>query len=176
MERKDTILLINDSPDQQELMSTLLSMAGYRIQTAGDGREGLDVARQERPSLVISDVVMPRGDGIELCRAIRAEGGLHSTPILLLSAERVDTKSAVEGLEAGADDYLEVPFDPMRLVAKVARLVERSRSEAALRESEERFRVLVEGVRDYAIFMLDTEGRATSWNAGVKRVLGYEGQ
>lgn len=174
MEHEDTVLLINDSPDQLELMSILLSMAGYRVLTAGGGQEGFAVARRERPCLVISDVVMPRGDGIELCRAIRADSGLHATPLLLLSATRVDTGSAVEGLEAGADDYLETPYDPVRLVAKVARLVERARSEAALRESEERFRLLVEGVCDYAIFMLDTEGHVTSWNAGVKRVLGYE--
>jgi diguanylate cyclase (GGDEF)-like protein/PAS domain S-box-containing protein len=171
---EDTILIVNDSSDHLELMSRLLGKAGYRVFTATDGLEGLEVARRERPHLVISDVVMSRGNGIELCRAIRADATLRVTSILLVSGIRKDAESVVEGLAAGADDYLEAPYDPVRLIAKVARLAERARSEAALRESEERFRLLIEGVKDYAIFMLDTEGRATSWNAGVKRVLGYE--
>ncbi len=117
--------------------------------------------------------MMPRASGIDLCRLLREDAELHSVPVLLVSALRVDDESAVEGLQAGADDYLEAPFDPMLLVAKVARLAERARSEKVLRESEERFRLLVEGVKDYAIYMLDPEGRVVSWNEGAERIKGY---
>ncbi len=168
-----TILLVNDMPDQLELLNTLLGKAGYRVITARDGREGFRLAQRERPLLVISDVLMPEASGIELCRWIRADARLRAVPILLLSAVRFDTPSVVEGLQAGADDYLETPYDPLRLIVKVARLLERWRSEAALRQSEERFRLLVEGVTDYAIFMIDAGGRIASWNEGVGRVLGY---
>lgn len=131
-DQQATILIVNDGPEQLELVSQLLGKAGYRVCTATNGREGFLVAQQERPHLVISDVVMPHASGIELCRLIRKDAYLRTTPILLASAVQVDSESAVEGLEAGADDYLEIPFDPMRLVAKVARLLERRRVEEDL--------------------------------------------
>jgi len=127
-----TILVVNDNPELLKLTSLLLGKAGYGICNAIDGKEGFRVALHERPQLVISDVSMPHTDGIELCRLIRADENLKQTPILLVSAVRVDSTSAVEGLQAGADDYLEVPYDPVRLIAKVARLLERGRAEAEL--------------------------------------------
>ena len=159
-----TILTVNDSPEQLALLTHVLRAAGYRVLTASDGREGFEAAARERPHLIISDVMMPGVGGIELCRLVRSDPALRQTPVLLLSALSKDTASVVEGLRAGADDYVEAPYDPTRLVARVARLLERARSERALRESEERFRLLVESVRDYAILMLDPEGRVVSWN------------
>src|SRR5258708_3943269 len=100
---------------------------------------------------------MPRADGIELCRRIRGDSELRSTPILLVSAHRKDAQSAVEGLEAGADDYLEAPYDPMHLIAKVARLIERARL-------EEHYREIVEQASDI-IYTHDLDGRLTSINA-----------
>jgi diguanylate cyclase (GGDEF)-like protein/PAS domain S-box-containing protein len=172
-EGEATILVADDSPDNVLMVGLLLRKAGYRVLTAADGVEAFDAARVGSPLLVVSDVTMPRASGIDLCRMLRSDAELHAVPILLVSALRVDDASVVEGLGAGADDYLEAPYDPMLLVAKVARLAERARSEKILRESEERFRLLVEGVRDYAIFMLDPEGRVASWNEGAERIKGY---
>jgi diguanylate cyclase (GGDEF)-like protein/PAS domain S-box-containing protein len=172
-EGEATVLVADDSPDNVSMVSLLLSKAGYRVLTAADGVEAFETARGSRPLLVVSDVMMPRASGIELCRRLRADPELHAVPVLLVSALRVDDASAVEGLEAGADDYLEAPYDPMLLVAKVARLAERARSDKVLRDSEEKFRLLVDGVRDYAIFMLDPEGRVASWNTGAERIKGY---
>ena len=170
---ENTVLIVNDTPDQLEMMSLSLTHAGYRVFTAHNGYEGFQTVQREHPDLVVSDVSMPQVDGIELCRLIRANADIHTTPILLVSALRTDTASVVEGLQAGADDYLEAPYDAVRFTAKVARLVERALSERALRESEERFRLLVEGAKDHAIFMLDTAGHVTSWNEGAERVEGY---
>ncbi|HYY97974.1 MAG TPA: EAL domain-containing protein [Pyrinomonadaceae bacterium] len=167
------VLVADDNPDKLSMVSLILGKAGYRVFTALDGVEAMEVARRHGPLLVVSDVMMPRADGIELCRMLRADPELCAVPVLLVSALRVDDSSVVDGLRAGADDYLEAPYDPMLLVAKVARLAERSRAEKVLRESEERFRLLVEGVRDYAIFMLDPEGRVASWNTGAERIEGY---
>jgi signal transduction histidine kinase len=133
------VLVIDDTPDQQELMSMMLRKAGYRVLTAGDGREGFEVLKLERPEVVISDVRMPGVNGMELCQMIRADADLCETPILLVSAVRIDADSTVEGLRAGADDYLELPFDPVRFIAKVARQIERKRA-AERKKSEDEIR------------------------------------
>lgn len=129
-ERADgqTVLVVNDQADVTELMSLQLRAAGYQVLTAADGREGYGVAEAERPDLIISDVVMPRADGIELCRLIRAHPRLQTTPVLLVSALRYDSESVVEGLKAGADDYLESPYDKLHLLTRAAQLTERSRA------------------------------------------------
>ena len=119
-----TILLIHDAPDHLELMSTLLRQAGYEVLTARDALAGLDLARLARPDLVVSDVSMPHTNGIELCPLIRADTELQTTPILLVSAFRKDADSIVEGLQTGADDYLEAPYYTMVFVTLVARLLD----------------------------------------------------
>lgn len=171
-EGENIVLVVNDNPDHLELMSVLLRTAGYRVLTAGDGRAGLEVAQRERPDLVISDVLMPRASGIELCQWIRADVELRETPILLVSALRKDTASAVEGLKAGADDYFEAPYDPMRLIALMARLVERKRSNDALRESENKYRMLIDQASD-GIFVFDNLGAFVEVNTKACEMLGY---
>jgi len=141
---KHSVLIVNDLTDQLELMHSALHKAGYTVFTAENGREGFITAKRERPDLIISDVTMPEVDGIEFCRLIRQDEALGTKPILLVSALRTDTLSVVEGLQAGADEYLEFPFDAARLVAQAARLIERSKLESAIKASEERYRLLFE--------------------------------
>jgi PAS domain S-box-containing protein len=156
-ESEAAVLIVNDSPDALALTSVVLQQAGYRVLAAADGLEGLELARRELPALIISDVMMPHLDGIELCRRLREDPRLSLTPILLISARRKDTESALEGLKAGADDYLEAPFNPPRLVAQVTRLLERARLEAHYRD-------IVEQANDI-IYTHDLDGRLTSLNA-----------
>ncbi|MBA2620423.1 MAG: PAS domain S-box protein [Acidobacteria bacterium] len=139
-----TILAVNDVPDQLDLVVFILGQAGYRVLSAANGVEGLETARRESPDLIISDVAMPEMNGIDFCRAVRADERLSATPFLLISALHKDTEYAVKGLEAGADDYVESPFEPMRLVAKAARLVERKTVLEAYRASEWRYRNFIE--------------------------------
>jgi PAS domain S-box-containing protein len=164
----NSVLIVNDLPEQLKLMDGLLRKAGYCVLTAEDGLEAFNLAKQKQPDLVISDVCMPRVNGLEFCRLLRADNQLRSVPILLVSALQNDTASVVEGLRAGADDYLEIPFDATRLVAKVARLLERSRLEANYRD-------LVEQASD-VIFTQDLSGRLTSMNTAGARLLGREPQ
>lgn len=164
----NSVLIVNDLPDQLQLMDRLLRKAGYSVLTADDGLQAFNLAKQEQPDLVISDVCMPRVNGLEFCRLLRSDSDLRSVPILLVSALQTDTASVVEGLRAGADDYLEVPFDASRLVAKVARLLERSRLEANYRD-------LVEQASDL-IFTQDLSGRLTSINIAGARFVGRESQ
>ena len=93
----NSVLIVNDDPDQLRLMGSLLSKAGYSIVTAFDGLDGLTLARRERPDVVISDVSMPRMDGLEFCREMRADTELKTVPILLVTALQKDTESAVAG-------------------------------------------------------------------------------
>lgn len=163
---ENSILIVNDVPEQLRLMDGLLRKAGYSVFTAEDGVEGFDIAKQEHPDLVISDVSMPRINGLEFCRMLRSDHELRSVPILLVSALQKDTESVVAGLTAGADDYLEVPFDSTRLVAKVSRLLERARLEANYRD-------LVEQASDM-IFTHDMSGKLTSINTAGAKFLGRD--
>ena len=164
----NSVLIVNDAPEQLVLMQNLLRKAGYSVITAEDGVQGLTLAKQKRPDLVISDVSMPRMNGLEFCEHLRADSALKSVPILLISAQQKDTESVVAGLRAGADDYLEIPFDSTRLVAKVARLLERSRLETSYRD-------LVENASDL-IFTNDLAGKLTSINMSVAKFLGKDVQ
>lgn len=128
------VLVVNDVPEQLSLTGEVLRTAGYQVLTASDGAEGYKAAKRTHPDLVISDVMMPRVSGIEFCRMIRSDDELQTTPVLLVSALRKDDQSVLTGFEAGADDYLEMPIHPLRLVAQAARLVERKKAEEALRE------------------------------------------
>ena len=163
---ENSILIVNDVPEQLLLMHGLLRNAGYSVLMAEDGVQALDIARQSRPDLVISDVSMPRMNGLEFCRVLRSDTELRATPVLLISALQKDTETVVAGLTAGADDYLEVPFDSTRLVAKVSRLLERSRLEASYRD-------LVENATDM-IFTQDLSGKLTNVNEAVTRFLGRD--
>jgi two-component system cell cycle sensor histidine kinase/response regulator CckA len=157
-EAESLILVVNDAPDLAELMRHQLSKSGYNVLTAADGLEGYEVAQAARPDLIITDVAMPRMTGIEMCRLIRAHTLLRTTPVLLVSGVHRDSKAAVEGFEAGADDYLVAPYDAARLVAKAARLMERRRAEEAQRASESEMRALFAAMTD-VVMVLDGGGK-----------------
>jgi PAS domain S-box-containing protein len=167
-QEENSVLIANDLPEQLILMEGLLRKAGYNVFTAEDGDEAFDLAKQKQPDLVISDVRMPRVSGLQFCRLLRADTQLRSIPILLVSAQEIETANVVAGLRAGADDYLEIPFDGTRLVAKVARLIERARLEANYRD-------LVEQANDL-IFTQDLAGRLTSINAAGSNFVGRKAE
>ena len=97
-------------------------MEGYRVVTAGDGVEGIERVHRDRPDLVLLDVMMPRMDGIEVVRSLKADKTTEGIPVILLSAKAQST-DINGGLDAGADDYVTKPFDPLELLEKVAALI-----------------------------------------------------
>ncbi len=109
------ILLVEDDPSIREVTALGLRAAGFTVSVAVDGQDGLERWRADRPDLVLLDVMLPRMDGFEVCRAIRREA---TTPVVMLTA-RADTIDVVVGLESGADDYVRKPFDMPELVARV---------------------------------------------------------
>jgi two-component system response regulator MtrA len=120
------ILLVEDDPSIREVTALGLRGAGFTVVTAADGVEGVELFHAARPDLVLLDVMLPRMDGLEVCRAIRREA---TTPIVMLTA-RADTLDVVVGLEAGADDYLRKPFEMPELVARVRAALRRVRADA----------------------------------------------
>lgn len=166
---RSTILSVDDSLDKLELLSVLLRQAGYQVLTATNARQGLEIAREEIPDLIISDVSMPGTDGIELCRLIRADERLRSVPLMLVTALYKDTVTMARGLAAGADEYLEAPYDPGRLIAKVARLIERKRTDEPLATLAS----IVENSEE-AIVGKRLDGTITNWNYGAERIYGYQ--
>ena len=116
-----TILVVDDEAHLVSLVKAYLADAGFRVVTASNGRDALFIARDEKPDLVVLDVMMPELNGHEFLRIHRKE---RNTPILLLTA-RVEEDDRVLGLELGADDYVTKPFSPRELVARVKAVLRR---------------------------------------------------
>jgi two-component system response regulator MprA len=117
------LLIVDDEPKLRNAVSRALRMEGYAVGIASDGSSGLAVMAAERPDLVVLDVMMPRMDGLEVCRRLRRNG--DATPVLMLTA--LDSiGDRVAGLDAGADDYLVKPFALEELFARVRALLRRA--------------------------------------------------
>lgn len=112
------ILIVDDNPVNLDIFQTRLAIHGYELLTATDGEEALVTAREHRPDLILLDVMMPKVDGIEVCRRLKADPSLPFMPIIMVTA-KADSKDIVVGLEAGADEYLTKPVDQAALVARV---------------------------------------------------------
>lgn len=121
------VLLIDDDVQIQELVRFNLEKDGVAVLTASNGEQGLDLAKREKPDLIILDLTLPVMDGYDLCKLLRAENDTADIPIIILSA-RDDVADKVVGLELGADDYITKPFSPRELSARIkARLREGQR-------------------------------------------------
>jgi two-component system alkaline phosphatase synthesis response regulator PhoP len=118
----EMILVVDDEPQVVRLARDYLERAGFRVLSAGDGGSALAVARGERPDLVVLDLNLPGGDGLDVCRALRRESDV---PIIMLTA-RVDEADRLIGLELGADDYITKPFSPRELAARVRAVLRRA--------------------------------------------------
>ncbi len=113
---ENKILIVDDDPDMQKVLSLYLERHGYRVFTSGDSVRGLEKFRQERPGLVIADWNMPGMDGVELCRQIKK---IDSTAYFIFLSGRSAVNDRVKGLDAGADDFLSKPADPRELLARI---------------------------------------------------------
>ena len=156
------VLVADDNADMREYLARLLRTAGYQVTTVTDGQAALDAVRADAPDLVISDVMMPRLDGLGLVAALRADARTAAVPVLLLSA-RAGQEASIEGLQAGADDYLVKPFSAAELLARARASVELAR----FRNRESQFRrTLIDSLQE-GFFLTDQRGHHPGGQSGL---------
>ena len=126
------VLIVEDDPDTARLVRLYLSRSGYKVVSASNGQDGLRLAREAKPDLIVLDLMLPGMSGVEICRTLRDES---MVPIVMLTA-RVDEKDRLSGLDMGADDYVTKPFSPRELVARVRAVMRRTAREALDRGPE----------------------------------------
>ena len=120
-----TILVVEDDPSVSQLIRLYLAQDGHQVITAMDGVDGLRLARERKPSLIVLDLMLPGMDGREICATLRRES---SVPIVMVTA-RVEEEDRLAGLDLGADDYITKPFSPRELAARVRAVLRRSSGE-----------------------------------------------
>lgn len=118
------VLVVEDEEDIQELIQYNLTREGYRVECVGSGEEALSAAKSRKPDIIVLDLMLPGLDGLEVCRQIRRDDRVATTPILIVSAKGEEA-DIVAGLELGADDYLTKPFSPRELLARMRAVMRR---------------------------------------------------
>jgi DNA-binding response OmpR family regulator len=122
---KPAILVVDDDRKTVDLICLYLEKDGYRVMEAYDGRQALDIARNRRPGLIILDLMLPKVDGLDVCRLLREESNV---PIIMLTAKTTEDDK-LAGLDLGADDYVTKPFSPRELIARVRAVLRRGKAE-----------------------------------------------
>ena len=143
------ILIVDDNPTNLDILQARLTAHNYEIITAADGEAGLAMAREKQPDLILLDIMMPKMDGIEVCKHIRADTSLPFMPIIMVTA-KADSKDVVAGLEAGGDEYLTKPVDHAALVARVKSML--------------RIKELHDTVREQAARLEEQSAQLADWN------------
>ncbi len=168
-----SILVVDDSPANRLAVRAILEDLGHELVDARSGEEALLLARAREFAVVLLDVLMPGMSGFETARRLRADERSRHTPLIFLTAHDLDRAQTEEGYALGAVDFLGKPLLPVALKSKVRGLVDLFQEKQRARREAEQLRLLVEGAKDYAIFMLDPQGRVASWNPGAERIKGF---
>lgn len=135
------VLVVDDDEEFRRLVRLTLEFAGLEVWEARDGFDALDMLRDRQPSLVLLDVMMPRMDGLTLCRTLRADPNLAHLPVVMISG-KTDPRSIDQGLASGVDEYITKPFGIKDLVKRVRALLDNHQGqEKTLTESKERVRM-----------------------------------
>lgn len=162
------VLVADDNADMRDYVARMLRNDGYLVDTVDDGQQALNAVRADMPDMVVSDVMMPRVDGLQLVTALRSDPRTAAVPVLLLSA-RAGQEAAIDGLQAGADDYLVKPFAAAELLARVRANVKLAR----LRNHHARWRTALVDSLQEAFFVVDERGAVLEINAAFTEILGF---
>jgi class 3 adenylate cyclase len=147
------ILIADDNPLNVDILATRLSARGYEVITAGDGEGTLQAARERHPDLLLLDIMMPKIDGLEVCRQIKGDSEMPFTPIILVTA-KAESRDVIAGLDAGADEYLPKPVDQGALVARVQSML--------------RIKELHDQVQAQAALLAEQSDELASWNRSLE--------
>lgn len=172
MDEKIKILVVDDDPDTLFFTTRVMRNGGYEVISASTGNECLTLARDIRPDIILLDINLPDIIGFEVCRRIKTDPDLANIFVIHLSAEHISSDSQVYGLEGGADGYIILPVSGKELLARIEAMIRIKKTEQALRESEEKFRVITETAQD-AIIMMDSKGNISYWNSAAELMFGY---
>jgi two-component system alkaline phosphatase synthesis response regulator PhoP len=123
---KERILVVDDEEDILELVRYNLSKEGYQVRCVGSGEEALQVARDDRPDLIVLDLMLPGIDGLDVCKALKSDSRTSGIPVIMVTAKGEDA-DVVTGLELGAEDYVTKPFSPRILSARIKSAIRRRR-------------------------------------------------
>lgn len=169
MDRRGCVLIVDDTVSIRETLTAILKPDHYTLLTAGSGEEALTLAEDHVPDVILLDVMMPGMSGFDVCRVLRQSPRLGEVPVIIVTALD-DRSSLLEGLDAGADDFLTKPIDHIELRARVRSIVRLNRYRRLLDERE-RFRQVADSSSD-AIVSVDGEGRVTFANQRACGLLG----
>jgi len=153
MKSPPLVLIVDDNPTNLDILQARLAVHKYQIITAMDGEAALAAAREQQPDLILLDIMMPKMDGIEVCRRLRADRSLPFMPIIMVTAKS-DSKDVVAGLEAGGDEYLTKPVDHAALVARVKSML--------------RIKELHDTACDQATRLEEQSAQLSEWNRTLK--------
>ena len=123
---KEKILIVDDEKDIVKMLDYNLKKDGYRVISASDGEDALDLASREHPDLIVLDLMLPGLDGLEVCKTLKKEGKTAPIPIIMLTAKTQESDKVI-GLELGADDYMTKPFSPRELLARIKAVLRRAK-------------------------------------------------
>ena len=166
MREPPLILVVDDVADNVEILQLRLESQGYEVITAGDGEAALAMIRDQLPDLVLLDIMMPKLDGIATVKAVKADGSLPFTPVILVTA-RADAKDVIAGIEAGADDYLTKPVDQAALMARVRAMLRIKTLHDTVHEQARR---LEDQTATLALWNRDLEARVAAQLSELERV------
>ena len=130
---KEKVLIIEDEKDIVKMLDYNLRKEGFRIFSANNGEDGLDMARRENPDLILLDLMLPEMDGLDVCKAVKNDAKTTHIPIIILTAKAQESDKVV-GLELGADDYVTKPFSPRELIARIKAVLRRLKEKDKLPE------------------------------------------
>ena len=116
------ILIVEDSPTQAERLRRLIQSEGYRVRVASNGQRALNLIRERKPQLVVSDIIMPEMNGYDLCRALKADPTLRDIPVILVTALN-DAKDIIRGIECGADNFIRKPYSEEYLLNRISQVL-----------------------------------------------------
>ncbi len=187
----DTILIVDDEPDVVDLLVFSLQKAGYKTLTARDGNVALQKARDELPTLVVLDLMLPERDGSDVCRQLKGDPKTKDIPVIMLTAKAEEVDRIV-GLELGADDYITKPFSPRELALRVKSVLRRATGKPESSEILKHNDLIVDLAKHEAsikgkridltatefkllVMLLERRGRVQTRDALLTDVWGYEG-